>query len=61
MTRTARAAVYDAPNTPFVIRDLPMRDVRDDEVLVRVTMSTICRSDIHSYHGLRHVIVMERP
>jgi len=53
MTRTARAAVYDAPNTPFVIRDLPMRDVRDDEVLVRVTMSTICRSDIHSYHGLR--------
>ncbi|MHA1165404.1 MAG: zinc-binding dehydrogenase [Alphaproteobacteria bacterium] len=53
MTRTARAAVYDAPNTPFVIRDLPMRDVRDDEVLVRVTMSTICRSDIHSYQGLR--------
>lgn len=53
MPRTARAAVYDAPNKPFVIRDLPMRDVRDDEVLVRVTMSTICRSDIHSYHGLR--------
>ena len=53
MTRTARAAVYDAPNTPFVIRDLPVRDVRDDEVLVRVTMSTICRSDIHSYQGLR--------
>ncbi len=53
MTRTARAAVYDAPNTPFVIKDLPMRDVHDDEVLVRVTMSTICRSDIHSYHGLR--------
>jgi len=53
MTRTARAAVYDAPNTPFVIRELPMRDVHDDEVLVRVTMSTICRSDIHSYHGLR--------
>ncbi len=53
MTRTARAAIYDAPNTPFVIRDLPMRDVHDDEVLVRVTMSTICRSDIHSYQGLR--------
>ena len=51
--RTARAAVYDAPNTPFVIRRYPLRDVRPDEVLVRVTMSTICRSDIHSYHGLR--------
>ncbi len=51
--RTARAAVYDAPNTPFVIRDYPLRDVHPDEVLVRVSMSTICRSDIHSYHGHR--------
>lgn len=51
--RTARAAVYDAPNTPFTIRDYPLRDVHSDEVLVRVTMSTICRSDIHSYHGHR--------
>ncbi len=51
--RTARAAVYDAPNTPFVIRDYPLRDVHPDEVLVRVVMSTICRSDIHSYHGHR--------
>ena len=51
--RTARAAVYDAPITPFVIRRYPLRDVRPGEVLVRVTMSTICRSDIHSYHGLR--------
>ena len=51
--RTARAAVYDAPNTPFAIRVLPLRDVRPDEVLVRVSMSTICRSDIHSYHGHR--------
>ena len=51
--RTARAAVYDAPNTPFVVRRYPLRDARRDEVLVRVTMSTICRSDIHSYHGHR--------
>jgi putative phosphonate catabolism associated alcohol dehydrogenase len=51
--RTARAAVYDAPNTPFVIREYPLRDVHPDEVLVRVTMSTICRSDIHSWEGRR--------
>ena len=51
--RTARAAVYDAPNTPFAIRNYPLRDVHPDEVLVRVVMSTICRSDIHSYHGHR--------
>lgn len=51
--RTARAAVYDAPNTPFVIREYPLRDVRPDEVLVRISMSTICRSDIHSWEGRR--------
>ena len=51
--RQARAAVYDAPNTPFVIRDYPLRDVRPDEVLVRISMSTICRSDIHSWEGRR--------
>ena len=53
MAKTGRAAVYDAPNTPFVIRDYPVRDVAPDEVLVRITMSTICRSDIHSYQGHR--------
>lgn len=51
--RTAKAAVYDAPNTPFEIRNYPMRDVRSDEVLVRISMSTICRSDIHSREGHR--------
>lgn len=53
MTRTGRAAVYDAPNEPFVIREFPVRDVKPGEALVRITMSTICRSDIHSYQGHR--------
>ncbi|MCG8559780.1 MAG: zinc-binding dehydrogenase [Hyphomicrobiales bacterium] len=53
MTRTARAAVYDAPGTPFVIREYPLRDVRPGEALVRISMSTICRSDIHSWEGRR--------
>ena len=30
-----------------------MRDARAGEVLVKITMSTICRSDIHSYEGRR--------
>ena len=51
--RTAIAAVYDAPNTPFVLRRFPLRPVKRGEVPVRVTMSTICRSDIHSYEGRR--------
>ncbi len=53
MSKTGRAVVYDAPNAPFHIREYPVRDVRTGEVLVRITMSTICRSDIHSYHGHR--------
>lgn len=53
MTRTGRAAVYDAPNAPFQVREYPLRDVRPGEALVRVTMATICRSDIHSYQGHR--------
>ena len=51
--KTGRAVVYSAPNTPFEIREYPVRDAKTDEVLVRVNMSTICRSDIHSYQGHR--------
>lgn len=51
--RTGRAAVYPAPNEPFEIREYPLRPVHAGEVLVRVIMSTICRSDIHSYLGHR--------
>ena len=53
MMRTAKAAVYEAPNMPFVLKEFPLRPVGRGEVLVRVTMSTICRSDIHSYEGRR--------
>src|SRR5438270_4516628 len=53
MVRTAKAAVYEAPNTPFIIKTYPLRAAKAGEVLVKVTMSTICRSDIHSYEGRR--------
>ena len=53
MGRSARAAIYEAPNTPFIIKEYPLRPAGPREVLVRVTMSTICRSDIHSYEGRR--------
>jgi D-arabinose 1-dehydrogenase-like Zn-dependent alcohol dehydrogenase len=51
MGRSGRAAVYEAPNTPFISKESPLRPVRPGEALVRVSMSTICRSDIHSYHA----------
>jgi alcohol dehydrogenase len=51
--RTGKAAVYDAPNRPFQVREFALRPPRAGEALVRVRMSTICRSDIHSYEGRR--------
>ncbi|MGO1117657.1 zinc-binding dehydrogenase [Rhodovibrionaceae bacterium A322] len=53
MTKTGRAVVYSAPNEPFEVRTYPVRDVKGGEVLARITMATICRSDIHSYQGHR--------
>ena len=53
MARTGRAAGYEAPNTSFIIKEYPLRDPQRGEVLVRNTMSTICRSDIHSWEGRR--------
>lgn len=50
---TGRLAVYDEPNAPFHIEKLPLRAPQAGEVLVRISMSTICRSDIHSYQGHR--------
>ena len=46
-------AVYDRPNAPFELRLFPIREPRPGEVLVKVRMCTICRSDIHSYLGHR--------
>jgi threonine dehydrogenase-like Zn-dependent dehydrogenase len=50
---SGKIAVYDAPNAPFVLRDFPLRAPKPGEVLVKVRMCTICRSDIHSYLGHR--------
>lgn len=53
LPKSARAAVFTGPRAPFRIEEFPLREPHPDEVLVRVTMATICRSDLHSYLGLR--------
>jgi len=50
---TGRVAVYAQANAPFVVESYPLRAPQRGEALVRVSMSTICRSDIHSYQGHR--------
>lgn len=46
-------AVYERPNAPFELRRFPVRAPRPGEVLVKVRMCTICRSDVHSWLGHR--------
>lgn len=48
-----RVAVFDQANGPFRLAEYPLRPPLAGEVLVRVRMSTICRSDLHSYQGHR--------
>ena len=53
MVTEGKLAVYEAPGRPFELRTYPLRPPRAGEALVKVRMSTICRSDIHSYLGHR--------
>lgn len=50
---SGRVATYTEPNAPFQVESYPLRAPGPREALVRVSMSTICRSDIHSYQGHR--------
>ena len=45
-TRPIRAAVLRQPGGPLEIEELAMDGPRDDEVLVRLVASGICRTDI---------------
>jgi S-(hydroxymethyl)glutathione dehydrogenase / alcohol dehydrogenase len=48
----ARAALIEAPNTPFeLVDDLEVEDPRAGEVLVRVTHCGVCHSDLHVADG----------
>lgn len=47
---TARAAVLTAPKT-LEIREFPVRDIRDDEILVRVQACGVCGTDVHCYNS----------
>jgi len=48
-----RVAVYETPGGPFRIESHALRPPLPGEALVKVRMSTICRSDIHSWQGHR--------
>ena len=43
--------VYTGANKPFEQREFPVPEVAADGILVRVTVSSICGSDLHGWHG----------
>jgi len=45
------AAVVNARSSPFVIDQLELSDPRDDELLVEVTASGMCATDLHGRDG----------
>ncbi|WP_193044818.1 zinc-binding dehydrogenase [Mycolicibacterium baixiangningiae] len=46
-----RIARFDAPGTPFVIETVTLPEVGPGEILVKVTRTNICGSDLHAWHG----------
>lgn len=51
MTTPVRAAVLDGVDQPFTFRDLTLRDIRPDEVLVRISAVGLCHTDLAVQHG----------
>jgi putative phosphonate catabolism associated alcohol dehydrogenase len=54
LPETCKAAVFEAPGRPLVLRELPLpREPQPGAVLCRIRLSTICGSDLHTTAGRR--------
>jgi len=51
----SRAMIFEGPSQPLVLRELPIRSLNADEILVRVSAATLCGSDLHTISGRRKV------
>ena len=48
---TGKAAVFHGPGKPFEIRDVTIPEVEADAVLIRVSLASVCGSDLHFWRG----------
>ncbi len=48
---TGKAAVFFGPGKPFEIREVPIPEMEPDAVLVRVSLASVCGSDLHFWRG----------
>jgi threonine dehydrogenase-like Zn-dependent dehydrogenase len=49
--KTCKAAVLEEYGKPLQIREVPVPEVEDGAILVKVEMVGICGTDVHQYHG----------
>lgn len=50
---TARCAIFNAPNQPLELVEMPLPECGPAEVLVALSLATICASDLHTMDGRR--------
>ena len=53
MQRTSRSMIFTGPNSPLESRSIALPTLKPGEALVRISLSTICGSDLHTYQGKR--------
>ena len=51
MTTTVHAAVLNGVDEPFAFQELTLRDIRPDEVLVKIAAVGLCHTDLAVQHG----------
>jgi alcohol dehydrogenase len=52
-TPDLRAAIFDGPGRPFRVEPVDRPNLRPGEALVRVSLCTVCGSDLHTFTGRR--------
>ena len=53
MIRTSRAMVFNGPDQTLQLEEYPLPNLQAGEVLVQISLSTLCGSDLHTYAGHR--------
>ena len=48
---TGRAAVITGKEGDIVVREYPLPDVKDSELLMRIELCGVCGTDVHTYYG----------
>ena len=48
---TCRAAVITEHNKPLTIQQVPIPNLDPGSLLVKITASTLCGTDVHLWHG----------